>query len=106
MSDAEYQRLLAQHERDMERLKGRLAIAMERQKRNFSDKLSERQRRKAQWQAEEEERMRLQEKLRASTASQRDEAHSSMSDEGILTPDDLEEFDMERNRTRTMESEE
>ena len=59
MSDAEYQRLLAQHERDMERLKGRLAIAMERQKRNFSDKLSERQRRKALLKAEEEERRRL-----------------------------------------------
>ncbi|XP_038073351.1 unconventional myosin-IXa-like isoform X2 [Patiria miniata] len=51
------------------------------------------------------EELQLKEQLRASTSSQRDEAHSSMSDEGILTPDDLEEFDMERKRTRTMESE-
>ncbi|XP_071794480.1 unconventional myosin-IXb-like isoform X1 [Asterias amurensis] len=56
---------------------------------------------------EHEEQMKLQEELlRASTAKQRDEAHSSMSDEGILTPDDLEEFEMDRKRTRTMESEE
>ena len=59
-------------------------------------------------QREHEEQMRLQEQLlrAATTSSKRDEAHSSMSDEGILTPDDLEEFDMERKRTRTMESEE
>ena len=63
LSDADYQRLLAQHERDIERLKGRLALATERQKRNFTDKLAERQRRKAQWQAEQEERMRIMAKL-------------------------------------------
>ncbi|XP_038077461.1 uncharacterized protein LOC119745286 [Patiria miniata] len=81
MSDAEYQRLLAQHERDMERLKGRLSMAMERQKRNFSDKLSARQRRKSQWKAEEEERMRLMAKLEDS------ESHNTEADLSNLQED-------------------
>ncbi|XP_071805192.1 uncharacterized protein [Asterias amurensis] len=68
LSDADYQRLLAQHERDIERLKGRLALATERQKRNFTDKLAQRQRRKAQWQAEQEERMRIMAKLERNDA--------------------------------------
>ncbi|XP_022090398.1 uncharacterized protein LOC110979145 [Acanthaster planci] len=78
MSEAEYQRLLAQHERDMERLKGRLAMAVERQKRNFSDKLSARQRRKAQWKAEEEERMRLMARLEDSDACNTEEDLSNL----------------------------
>ncbi|XP_022104697.1 unconventional myosin-IXa-like, partial [Acanthaster planci] len=68
--------------------------------------LEEEERQRQLLREKEEEEMRLKEQLRVSAASQRDEAHSSMSDEGILTPDDLEEFDMERKRTRTMESEE
>ena len=35
-----------------------------------------------------------------------DDVHSAISDEGILTTDDIEDDSYERNRTRTMESEE
>ncbi|XP_041480690.1 trichohyalin-like isoform X2 [Lytechinus variegatus] len=59
MSKEEYERLLAQHRKEMEELRRRMDRAKGRQMMHFQDKLDARRRRRQMWKNEEEERMRL-----------------------------------------------
>ena len=98
----EQQRILEQvkrEEEEEERLKERqrqveIELKVEEEKRIIADK-----------DKEDDQNIWEKRESRDSHLSGLEEAHSSMSDEGILTTDELDE-DFERRRTTTMESEE
>ncbi|PIK59164.1 putative trichohyalin [Apostichopus japonicus] len=48
MSDADYQRLLAQHRKEIETLRNKLKLSQDRQKQHFQDKLAERRKRRGE----------------------------------------------------------
>ncbi|PIK44854.1 hypothetical protein BSL78_18302 [Apostichopus japonicus] len=49
MSDADYQRLLAQHRKEIETLRNKLKLSQDRQKQHFQDKLAERRKRRGEY---------------------------------------------------------